>query len=282
MFNNPQIRALATSSNEDGLRLSERDWPLVLNANRAFEEKTANWKGDHVWGDYLLNKISGIGPLDLSSSLELCCGNGFLFFSFRDRANLEMGCHFIDLSEVQLQAFVQRCQQSSIPAPSVLRGDIGKLPFANCSKRLIYGHSFLHHLPDVGGYVREIARVLEKDGYFIDFHEPTPTAPLLESFPRPLLKRVKTDSLTDIWLIKPDVIVRLLRGAGFSKADVYPSNLLASFLVVPWQTVLAKLRKPYQGSALLTLRMWCDKLDRLLPGGVRRRYAPSIAIVAQK
>ena len=71
-------------------------------------------------------------------------------------------------------------------------------------------------------------------------------------------------------------------GAGFSKADVYPSNLLASFLVVPWQTVLAKLRKPYQGSALLTLRMWCDKLDRLLPGGVRRRYAPSIAIVAQK
>jgi hypothetical protein len=97
-----------------------------------------------------------------------------------------------------------------------------------------------------------------------------------------LLKRVKTDSLTDIWLIKPDVIVRLLRGAGFSKADVYPSNLLASFLVVPWQTVLAKLRKPYQGSALLTLRMWCDKLDRLLPGGVRRRYAPSIAIVAQK
>lgn len=282
MFNNPLIRSLATSSNEDALRLSEQDWPVVLNANRVFEEKPTDWKGGRAWGDYLLNKISGREPLDFHSSLELCCGNGFLFFSFRDRANLQMGCHFIDLSEVQLRAFIRRCQQSGIPTARVLRGDIGKLPFADGCKRLVYGHSFLHHLPDVGCYLREVMRVLETGGCFIDFHEPTPTAPLLESFPRPLLRRVTTDSLTDIWLIKPEVIVRLLRSAGFSKAEVYPSNLLASFLVVPWQTLLAKLGQPHQSPTLVRLRLWCDKLDRLLPPGVRRRYAPSIAIVAHK
>lgn len=284
MFSNGLIRKLATKcSDENSLRLSATDWPLVLEANRVFEEKEAAWKGEPLYGKYLLEKIRATpADLDFRSSLELCCGNGFLFFSFRDRFEFAGGSEFIDVSPLQKAAFERRCAACGICAPSIVVGDIGHLPLANESKDLVYGHSFLHHLPDVGYYLREVARVLRPGGRFIGFHEPTPTAPLLEAFPRPLLRRADPGSLTDIWLIRPEVLGALLREAGFSRVEIQFSNLLASFLVTPIQMVLAKLGFRHDRPMLLRLRILCNRLDRILPKRLRARCSPSLAVMAWK
>ena len=283
MFSNPQIRRLATSSNEESLSLSQHDWHLVLNANRNFNEEREHWKGNVTWGRYLLNKIGDDARVvRFQSALELCGGSGFLFFSFRELFAIDSECDFIDISETQLNSFRRRCSEQGTAKPSLVRGDIGMLPFADSSKALVYGHSFLHHLPDVGHCLAEAARVIKPGGYFVAFHEPTRTAPMLESFPRPLLRRIDDSSLTDIWLIRPEVAELLLRRAGFSKVRIYPSGLLASLLVVPWQMVLAKLRRPYQTPFILKLRALCDDAERFLPLSLRLCYSPSIALVAEK
>lgn len=283
MFSNKLIRELASSSDQHKLRLSESDWHLILNANKDFTEEAAQWKGSKLWGKYLLSSIRDSETLlSFRDSLELCCGNGFLFFSFKDIFNLDDNSHFIDLSEPQINAFIQRCKSADIKPPDIRCGDIGDLPFENASLRMVYGNSFLHHLPDVGKYLQEVNRVLKKGGRFIAFHEPTPTAPFLESFPRSIFRDVDTGSLTDIWVIKPDVMYLLLKEAGFEKIKIIPNNFMASLLITPWSIVFAKLGLPYQGNIFVILKLLCGKLDSLLPTQFLLRYAPSIAIVAEK
>lgn len=282
MFSNPLIRSLARSSDEQRLRLSAADWPVVLEANRGFQEAEAAWKGDALHGRYLLQK-AGLTPadLDLRRSLELCCGSGYLYFSFRELFAFDESSEFIDVSDSQTGAFRRRCAAEQLAPPRILSGDIAHLPLPDASKDLVYGHSFLHHLPDVGFYLREVARVLRPGGRFIGFHEPTPSAPLLEGFPRPLLRK-EPGSLTDIWLIRPAVLEALLREAGFTRAEFHFSNLLASFFVTPLQMVLAKLGFRHERASLLRLRLLCNRLDALLPRGLRARYSPSLAVIAWK
>lgn len=48
--------------------------------------------------------------------------------------------------------------------------DAERLPFADESVDLVYGYAFVHHLPDVDGFLREVARVLRPGGrsVFVD------------------------------------------------------------------------------------------------------------------
>jgi ubiquinone/menaquinone biosynthesis C-methylase UbiE len=283
MFSTRFIRSLVSSSDEQQLKLSEADWKLVLDANRDFKEDPRLWKGNSAWGKYLLGKMGRIGcELDFRDSLELCCGNGFLYFSFRELFDLTSGCRFIDLSRSQCDAFALRCETAGVKAPDILCGDIGDLPLGNGSIRLVYGHSFLHHLPDVGKSLGEVARVLKSGGRFVAFHEPTPTAPFLESFPRSLFKDVEMESLTDIWLIRSEVITRLLKAVGFRHINIIPTGLISSLAVTPWQILLAKMGKPYQKDVVPRMKALCDRLDRLMPGKFRVLYGPSLAIIARK
>ena len=283
MFSNKLIRSIATASNEEGLALSPADHQLVLDANRNFTESPEDWRGSAAWGRYLLAKVQGEKePLVFSKSLELCCGNGFVFFSFLELFGDMSGSRHIDLADRQCEAFRQRCREVEILVPEIIQGDINHLPFEDSSLNLVYGHSFLHHLPDVGCVAREVARVLAVGGRFVAFHEPTPTAPFLESFPRSLFRDVDIGSLTDIWVIKPDVIERILLRAGFSDVRVYPSNLFACLFVTPWQILFSKFGISCTGNLVATIRLWCDHVDRLLPRALALRIAPSLAVVAIK
>lgn len=283
MFSNRLIRELATSSDEQRLKLSEQDWHLVLEANKGFSEQPERWRGDTVWGRYLLNKVGDHRHgLNFRPCLEICSGNGFLFFSFCEIYDLNAGSFFVDLSKNQCNAFLERCKITGFPTPPIACGDIGFLPVESGSFQLVFGHSFLHHLPDVGRYLKEIHRVLKEGGQFIAFHEPGVTAPFWESFPRPLLRNVETGSLTDIWLIRPEVIRMLLEEAGFSKVEVFGSGLLANLLVTPFQVVLAKFGGPYLWNGFVRLKTWCDRVERLIPQTVRLKSAPSLAIYATK
>jgi SAM-dependent methyltransferase len=283
MFNNKLIESIASASDPASLRLSPRDWQLVLNANAQFTEGETDWKGSAEYGKYLLAKIGAAAKdLDFHNSLELCAGNGFLFFSLSPLRPFDESSHFIDLSARQCDDFRRRCEKAGIQPPTIRCADISSLPYETASLQMVYGHSFLHHLPDVPAYLAEISRVLRKNGRFVDFHEPTPTAPWMETFPLSLLKEVSQDSLTDIWLLRPDVVRRLFLEAGFGRVEIHFHNLAASFLVSPVQVVRDKLRRSRNSYGMLRARMLADKVDRFLPKGLLRRFAPSISIVAVK
>jgi SAM-dependent methyltransferase len=274
---------MAKSSNEELLALSEADWSLVIEANKNFTEQEQDWRGSWIWGKYLLGKLRSYKQkLDLNNSLELCCGNGFLFFCFKEIFDQADSGYFIDLSMNQCKDFFKRSENNGIKGLNILNGDIGKLPIRNNSFNLVYGHSFIHHLPDVGMYLKEIVRILKPNGKFVAFHEPNVTAPFLESFPLSLIKRLEKESLTDIWLIRPHIIEKILLEVGFSKTKIFYSGILSSFIVTPVQIFLSIIKMPYDTDFFAWLKMLCDKLDGIIPSTVRKRYSPSIAIIAEK
>jgi len=282
MFSNKLITSLAKSSDEKKLKLSKEDWKIVLEANQQFKEDHMQWRGDSIWGRYLLNKLGADLEFDFSNSLELCCGNGFLFFSLKDIVKYGEDCTHMDLSRDQLSAFSFRCAQAGCPEPKIVYGDIGSIPFQDETLKIVYGNSYLHHLPDVEMYLTEVVRVLRKGGKFIAFHEPTATAPFFESFPRSLFRNLDVGSLTDIWLIKPEVIEQIMRSIGFSEVHINSNGLSYSLLVTPWQILLAKLGLKNQNKFFTYAKIWMDRLDYFVPNKIRKKYSPSICIVGIK
>lgn len=284
MFNNPALTSLCRFSDEQNLRLHKEDWQKILDANKEFFEDPGAWKGNRTWGKYLLNLLGEMEqPLDFTSSIELCCGNGFLFFSFRELFDLTKNAWFIDLSQSQCNAFRQRCAYQGIESPNILCGDIGDMPFKADTFSCVYGHSFLHHLPYVGLSLREIYRVLQPGGKFVAFHEPTPTANFFERFPRSLWRwHSNIACLTDIWLIKPVIILRLLQESGFQNIRIQPNRMLSSVFVVPWEKVFYRLIQNLKLNGFPRLRMYCDRIEHTLPGGISMKLSPSISVVATK
>jgi len=282
MFSNQLIRRMCTASSELELRLAPEDWSKVLNANREFVEGPTQWRGSSAWGQYLLDKL-GLEAQGLSgaNALEVCCGNGFLFFSLYELHSVPKHPCLVDLSEVQLSSFRKRCEQTAISIPHVVCADIGQLPISDNSVSLVYGHSFLHHLPDVGSYMREVYRVLCPGGRFIAFHEPTPTAPMLESFPA-IWRHRNTTGLTDIWLISETCMRQCLSSAAFRDITIEPSSLISSITVIPLEKIWRRLKHKYPEWAP-TFRKCCDAFERsCLPRRLRTKWAPSISISAYK
>lgn len=283
MFSNELIRKHATTSDENNLRLSKDDWTKITNANSAFTELPSAWRGSSHWGHYLLNKICNDKTyMNNSCSMELCCGTGYLFFSLRKLCDIKKAC-YVDISHSQLAAFMKRCHLNGIVQPDIRHCDIGSLPFQDNTFNLLFGNSFLHHLPDVGFYLSEFCRVLSSSGVFISFHEPTLTSFFWERFPMSLVKKRNGGSLTDIWIIKPSIITKLLHEAGFASVNIYPGRLISSLFVEPVFHVLRRMNLLHYTGIEAQLMQWCDSMERLaLPYHFRIKYCPSIAIVAKK
>lgn len=282
MFSNHLIRSVATSSEEENLRLSSEDWHRVLAANAEFSESDDTWRGGIEWGEYVLRK-SGLRARDLEfrNTLELCCGTGFLFFSFRELFRIGEESWFMDLSRSQLEAFRARCISAGIRTPGLLEGDIGCLPFPSQSLDLVYGNSFLHHLPDVGLCLREVRRVLRPGGMFIAFHEPNKTAPAFETFPRSLFKNVDLGSMTDIWLIRPETIDRIAKEAGFTSVACDATGLFETLVYRPVEVIRAKAGRTCTSSSFARLRRILNEFDRaIVPLKLRVKYGPSVCILA--
>jgi ubiquinone/menaquinone biosynthesis C-methylase UbiE len=283
MFNNNLIRKLCTNSNEAGFQLSQEDWNKVLNANSAYEEDydpyVEIYKSKKEIGRNLLHKI-GLKELDLSDSLELCCGSGYLYFVLKGVAKYGSTSYFIDISQTQCEQFKQGIGDKFLKK-NIIVGDISKLDFADESLEIVYGNSFLHHLPDVTFYVKEFKRVLKKNGRLILFHEPNTTASFFQSFPISLYKDTTTDSLTDVWVFPAQKLKETLEELNFEVA-LYPTGILSSLLLHPFFIIFDKINKQWRHKpAFTSLRYFLDRADKILPMKLRLRYSPSIAYVCK-
>ena len=286
MFNDKRLREIYKDADETNYLL-EIGYNKSRNDNKQFGVDLTKPKGDNLWGRMLLNRIEHAPkPLDLRNSLEVCCGNGFLFFSLSQFCKTDCSSHFIDISITQIKDFSDRVHNLRASAPQMLVGDVLELPYSNGTFNLVYGNSFLHHLPDVGAGLREFSRVLRPGGCFIAFHEPTHTAPWLENILAQLKQIVSqcevSNSLTDIWLFKPLHISHFIKDCGFSSACTVPRNLLSSFFVSPIQTCLGEIGLPRWNKPVIFAKILCDTLDKLFPAQVRQAWSPSLALIAIK
>jgi ubiquinone/menaquinone biosynthesis C-methylase UbiE len=265
------------------LKISPDDWYIVLNANKNYRENPDEWRGSPAWGRYIVSRIAEYSKtMDFRKSVELCSGNGFLFFCFKDLFDATQNCSFVDLSYAQCEVFKKRCLNLGILPPAIVCGDIGKLAFEDNSLNSVYGYSFLHHLPDVGAYLREANRVLVPGGKFIAFHEPTATADFFERFPLSIFNKAKNGSLTDIWVISPAVILKLLQENGFTDIKIFSNRLLSSIFIEPFTHLLRKINFFSYSELEAHLRLVFDKIEQFIPLPLRLRLAPSIAIYAEK
>lgn len=284
MFNNKLIRKLCTNSNEAGFQLSQEDWNKVLNANSEYEEDYVSYmeiyKSKKQIGKSLIRKI-GLNELDLNDSLELCCGSGYLYFLFQDIAKYGETSYFIDISRIQCEQFKKGVSNPKL-AKNILVGDISKLNFPDYSLDIVYGHSFLHHLPDVSFYLKEFKRVLKKNGQLILFHEPNTTASFFQSFPISLYKDTTSDSLTDVWVFPTQKLKKTLESLNF-EVKMYPSGILSSILLHPFFIIFDKINIQWRHMpTFITLRYFLDRMDIILTKKFRLKYSPSIAYVCRK
>lgn len=283
MFNNKLIRKLCTNSNEAGFQLSHEDWKKVLNANSVYEEDydpyVEIYKNKKEIGQNLIHNI-GLKELDLSNSLELCCGSGYLYNIFQGVAKYGTTSYFIDISRTQCEKFKNGIGDKTLEK-NIIVGDISKLNFENESFEVVYGNSFLHHLPDVPFFVKEFKRVMKKNGKLILFHEPNTTASFFQSFPISLYKDTTSDSLTDVWVFPTQKLKKTLEELNFEVA-LFPTGMLSSLLLHPIFIIFDKVNKQWRHKPTFTsLRYFLDRADKILPMKFRLRYSPSIAYVCK-
>lgn len=133
-----------------------------------------------------------------------------------------------------------------------VRGNIGRLPFADGSFNLVTANMVFEHLDDPQAQLREIGRVLAPGGRLI-FHTPNKygyATVLAKAIPESLKSRLvyllhrrkEEDVFPAFYKINSAAdISRLAQSAGFAIEQIEASNSSAQFIVIPPLAVLELL-----------------------------------------
>jgi ubiquinone/menaquinone biosynthesis C-methylase UbiE len=236
-----------------------------------------------------LCKALGRAPGHWRRSLEVGAGTGYFSLNML-RAGLIERATCSDISPGMLSALRANAQRLGLEVETV-RVDAERLPFANDSFDLVFGHAVLHHIPDLERAFSEFERVLAPGGTLLFAGEPSRYGDLLASVPKrtanalaPLWRRAigaratacghaegsdaALEGFVDVHAFAPAELRRAARAAGLERVRVSGEELLASWFGwanrtleasadpdhVPW----AWRQYAYHGYLLL------QKLDRAL------------------
>jgi ubiquinone/menaquinone biosynthesis C-methylase UbiE len=173
--------ALATPDARFRYRRSEAGIPLFaeefLSAEAAAQRQhynkiaaayTANLEYSHT-KEYIayLDRaaLDAIGPGELGTVAELCCGRGEALALFNSRIRRYIG---VDISENMLNATRKLHHH---PNSVFLQGDATRVPLAPECIDTVVMLGGIHHVPDRRGLFAEIARILKPGGRFL-YREP--------------------------------------------------------------------------------------------------------------
>lgn len=256
-----------------------------------------------VYREELWRKLQslGFGPnwWNGKTVLDLCCGTGFLSYHLLARAT-PRHVTMLDISEKEVaeakQLIASNYGDRSFDVKCANALDSG---CASASFDVVIGNSFLHHFPDVGMALREFARVIKPEGYFVGLHEPKAAAIALESRNptnwlayarhgsdfveklRPAGTTLPPGTGTDVWLFDEGELRSLLTEAGFGTVRTEQWNFIRP-LVVATATLFLSPDRPrlgLLGQGLLRAAVASDAILReLLPPAC---FA-SLAFSAQK
>ena len=166
------IRCDKTYSIKNGIIdfLAEETLDERKSLNSEYHDKEVQFYDDihlHVSKESrLFKKITQ--NIEGSNVLDIGTGTGFVLDNFQKDA--EFVC--LDISFQMLQRALAKHPGRIRLA---LRADAESLPISSCMMDIVSISSTLHHLPDWQKCMREVNRVLRKEGKLIIFHEPSLT-----------------------------------------------------------------------------------------------------------
>lgn len=130
-----------------------------LNSRKRLHEEFGNNKEE--WNHWLFNHIN---ISNMNSVLEVGCGNGQLWIDNAKKIPNSTHIVLTDLSKGMVDIVNERIDSNNITA---LEADACNLPFEDNSFDLVLASHMLYHVGDLDIALKEITRVLKKDGVFI-------------------------------------------------------------------------------------------------------------------
>jgi ubiquinone/menaquinone biosynthesis C-methylase UbiE len=183
-------------------------------------------------------------------ALEIGSGTGYFTLNLL-RLGLVERATATDISPGMLATLGAHARRLGLEVETVVTG-AERLPFADASFDLVFGHAVLHHIPDPAAAFAEFRRVLRPGGVIAFCGEPSRYGDLLASLPKragvaaaPLWRAAvgapeRTGEVAaaesghglewevDVHSFAPADLRRLLREAGFEKRRVGGEELLAN------------------------------------------------------
>lgn len=151
---------------QEDLVRSENIFKERKNKTRQFFNNVAKyWDSlkEEVFGDLDLNRIikSKISPVE--TLVDLGCGTGEMLFQLQNTASKLLG---VDSSPKMLEQARKKLGQSH-QGLDLRLGEMEHLPLSDQEADLAILNMVLHHLPLPEAGIREVSRILKKDGLFI-------------------------------------------------------------------------------------------------------------------
>ena len=129
-----------------------------------------------------LAKALGSEPGSYGRALEIGAGTGYFTLNLR-RAGVIGEAVATDISPGMLETLSASAERLGVDVRTV-RCEADKLPFADESFDLIFGHAVLHHLPDLDAAFAEFQRVLRPGGTLAFCGEPSRYGDLISQVPK--------------------------------------------------------------------------------------------------
>jgi ubiquinone/menaquinone biosynthesis C-methylase UbiE len=197
-----------------------------------------------------LRKALGREPGHYPRSLEIGAGTGYFTLNML-RAGVVGTATCSDISPGMLQTLTENAQGLGLDVET-RPADAERLPFADESFDLVFGHAVLHHIPDLERAFAEFARVLAPGGTLLFAGEPSRYGDRLARVPKrfasalaPLWRRAigaerasdgqqgggdaALEGFVDVHAFAPSQLARAARGAGLGEVRVTGEELLANW-----------------------------------------------------
>jgi ubiquinone/menaquinone biosynthesis C-methylase UbiE len=197
-----------------------------------------------------LRKALGRDPDHYPRSLEIGAGTGYFSLNML-RAGVIGQATCSDISPGMLQTLSENARGLGLEVQT-RPADAERLPFADQSFDLVFGHAVLHHIPDLGRAFAEFARVLAPGGTVLFAGEPSRHGDHLARVPKrfatvvaPLWRRAigaaraddgqqcgadgSLEGFVDVHAFAPSQLSRTARAAGLGDVRVTGEELLANW-----------------------------------------------------
>jgi SAM-dependent methyltransferase len=199
-----------------------------------------------------LEKALGDRPGPYERSLEIGAGTGYFTLNLL-RAGVIADAVATDISPGMLETLAESAGRLGLDVRTI-RCEADKLPFADESFDLVFGHAVLHHLPDLAAAFAEFERVLRPGGTLVFCGEPSRYGDLISQVPkrtavslapawRRVMRATKRDYgaepdgreeadlewLVDVHAFTPRDLASLARGAGLDDVRVTGEELTATW-----------------------------------------------------
>src|SRR5438034_1523600 len=147
----------------------------------SFEKQTALFSGeDALFARRSSSALAWLEPLDPEMIvLDVACGAAHAAEKVAPHVRQVVG---LDLTRALLDLGADRLRDAGITNVLLQEGSAAELPFLDASFDLVACRAALHHVPDPGGVVAEMARVCRPGGRVVAADMVAPSADVREAF----------------------------------------------------------------------------------------------------